>query len=407
VLAACSTLAACDRVRDQGRPPAAPTHAGLALGVDDFGDTVRAAAPATRIVSLNPTTTELMFALGAGARLVGRTHWDEYPAAARAVPDLGDGLRPNVEAVLAARPDVVVLYASATTGGRGRAPRAGAPWSPSDRPRRAVRRGRPPARPRGRRQRRRGDEADTVLASSPASGGDRRPAARVARLWPLLEPPLYVTAAAATCNELMDAGGATNVFGDLPQPRAGLPREALRRGADVVFSSPDGARRIARDRRGRRSPRSAGAGVYAADTALVLRPGVRLGEAAAMLCRALHPARFGGRCPPRCCGHSVRRRSGAVLVLAGGAWRSWRPHRARSSPVAPCRLAPGAVLGSPRRSSDAAYGRDRARPRLPRVALAALVGAALGGSGAALQGGCAAQRARGAVPDWAVAAGRG
>src|SRR5262249_9801090 len=51
--------------------------------------------------------------MGAGARVVGRTHWDTYPAAAQAVTDLGPGLRPNIEAVLAVHPDLVLLYASA------------------------------------------------------------------------------------------------------------------------------------------------------------------------------------------------------------------------------------------------------------------------------------------------------
>src|SRR5205085_9106592 len=69
-------------------------------------------APPRRIVSLNPSTTELLFAIGAGNRLVGRTTYDMWPVAARAVQDLGPGLRPNVEAVLAAHPDLVVLYAS-------------------------------------------------------------------------------------------------------------------------------------------------------------------------------------------------------------------------------------------------------------------------------------------------------
>ncbi|MGH9421211.1 MAG: ABC transporter substrate-binding protein, partial [Thermoanaerobaculia bacterium] len=79
---------------------------------DDFGDAITVGAPPQRIVSLNPATTDLFFALGAGSRLVGRTHWDFYPDSARFVPDMGSGLRPNVEAVLGAHPDLVVLYAS-------------------------------------------------------------------------------------------------------------------------------------------------------------------------------------------------------------------------------------------------------------------------------------------------------
>ena len=51
-------------------------------------------------------------AIGAGGRLVGRSQWDLWPDSARLVPALGPGIRPNVEAVLAARPDLVLLYAS-------------------------------------------------------------------------------------------------------------------------------------------------------------------------------------------------------------------------------------------------------------------------------------------------------
>jgi ABC-type Fe3+-hydroxamate transport system substrate-binding protein len=67
---------------------------------------------AHRIVSLLPSFTELLFAIGAGDRVVGRTAWCDYPDAARAVPSVGDGMPPNIEAVAARQPDLVVLYNS-------------------------------------------------------------------------------------------------------------------------------------------------------------------------------------------------------------------------------------------------------------------------------------------------------
>ncbi len=93
------------------RPSAAP--AGGTHIVDDAGDTVVVPAAARRVVSLIPATTELLFAIGAGPAVVGRTAWCDYPAAAAKVPNLGDGIAPNVEAVLASRPDLVILYNSA------------------------------------------------------------------------------------------------------------------------------------------------------------------------------------------------------------------------------------------------------------------------------------------------------
>src|SRR5262249_1742985 len=104
-------------------PPAAPGEL-----VDDSGARTTLAAPPARVVSLIPATTELLFALGAGPRVVGRTTWCDYPAAAASVPDLGNGIEPNVEAVVAARPDLVLLYKSgANRGAAGRLRSLGVP----------------------------------------------------------------------------------------------------------------------------------------------------------------------------------------------------------------------------------------------------------------------------------------
>ncbi|MDL5502882.1 MAG: ABC transporter substrate-binding protein, partial [Candidatus Methanoperedens sp.] len=59
-----------------------------------------------RIVSLSPSTTELLFALGAGPRVVGRTRWCDYPPEVTSVPSVGDGLNPNLESVLSRQPDL-------------------------------------------------------------------------------------------------------------------------------------------------------------------------------------------------------------------------------------------------------------------------------------------------------------
>src|SRR5256886_10644322 len=71
-----------------------------------------AVGPPQRVVSLLPSFTEILFAIGAGGRLVGRTTWCDYPPAALAVPSVGDGMPPNVEAVAARGPDLVVVYRS-------------------------------------------------------------------------------------------------------------------------------------------------------------------------------------------------------------------------------------------------------------------------------------------------------
>jgi len=85
-----------------------------ALPVDDEGAGLALQAPASAVVSLSPAFTELLFAIGAGDRLVGRTRWCDYPPGVERVPSVGDGLPPVVEVVLARRPDLVLFYTSAS-----------------------------------------------------------------------------------------------------------------------------------------------------------------------------------------------------------------------------------------------------------------------------------------------------
>ena len=80
--------------------------------VDDAGGTVGLAAPARRVASLIPASTELLFAIGAGSSVIGRTSYCDFPPAAQSVPDLGDGIKPSLEAIIAQQPDLVVLYNS-------------------------------------------------------------------------------------------------------------------------------------------------------------------------------------------------------------------------------------------------------------------------------------------------------
>ena len=72
------------------------------------GREVALAAPARRIVSLVPSVTELIYALGGEARLVGRTDFCDYPPAAREKPSVGGMVAPNLEAIVALKADLVI-----------------------------------------------------------------------------------------------------------------------------------------------------------------------------------------------------------------------------------------------------------------------------------------------------------
>lgn len=75
---------------------------------DGAGGEVTITQEPTRVVSLSPANTEIVFALGAGAKLVGRTAYDNYPAEAAQVPSIGEFASPNVEKIIATSPDLVL-----------------------------------------------------------------------------------------------------------------------------------------------------------------------------------------------------------------------------------------------------------------------------------------------------------
>jgi iron complex transport system substrate-binding protein len=95
----------------------AKAHAQVALR-DDRGATVSFAAKPERIVSLLPSLTESVCALGACARLVGTDRFSNWPASVAALPKLGGIDDAQVERIAALRPDVVLLSTSARVSDR-------------------------------------------------------------------------------------------------------------------------------------------------------------------------------------------------------------------------------------------------------------------------------------------------
>ena len=78
------------------------------------GQQLRLSTPAQRIVSLAPDLTELVYAAGSGATLVGTSAYSDYPAAAKQLPRIGDAFRVDTERVLALRPDLVLAWQGGT-----------------------------------------------------------------------------------------------------------------------------------------------------------------------------------------------------------------------------------------------------------------------------------------------------
>ncbi len=274
-------LAAC---RKANREPVA--------GRDDFGDPVRIGAAPTRIVSLNPATTEILFTLGAGSRVIGRTEYDLYPDSARLVPALGGGISVNVEAVLGTHPDLVLLYASQDNRSAADRLRAagintvslkvdhisdfrrttellGAILHDSARARTVI------------------DSVQHTLDSVRiATKGALQPKV----FWHIWDSPLITVGSGSFMSELVDIAGAKNVYADITGPSGPIALEDVaRRDPDYILAGPIGARQIKGDPRWRIVRAAREKKILVVDTLLVARPAVRLGEAAVSLARLLHP----------------------------------------------------------------------------------------------------------------------
>jgi iron complex transport system substrate-binding protein len=281
-LAALAVAASCRRDAPTGRP----------VAMDDFGDSIAVGAVPQRIVSLAPSATELLYAIGAGPRLVGRTTWDAWPAEVRAVPDLGPGLRPNVEAVIAAHPDLVVLYASEDNRDAARRLRAAGIRTASYRMNSIA----DFARVTAALGRLTGDTAaaritvDTVRATLDRVRATTVALPRPTVFWPLWENPLLSVGGGSFLNELVQIAGARNVYDSLPQPSPTVSFEDLvKRDPDIVLVNPAARARILADPRWRTLRAVREGHVYGFDTTIVNGPSSRVGASAASLAQLLHP----------------------------------------------------------------------------------------------------------------------
>ena len=83
---------------------------------DDTGQALHLAQPAKRIVSLAPHITEMLFAAGAGDRVVGAVQYSDYPEAAKKIARVGGYTSVDMEKVAALKPDLVVAWKSGNRG---------------------------------------------------------------------------------------------------------------------------------------------------------------------------------------------------------------------------------------------------------------------------------------------------
>jgi iron complex transport system substrate-binding protein len=279
-------------------PLALPARAGRLEVRDMTGRPVSVPARPARVVSLAPSLTETVFALGAGERLVGVTDHCDHPPAAGRIARIGGIYTPNLEAILSLRPDLVLATAESNRPEDVRAIEAlGAPVfvvRPVDVASvlESVERvgavlGLPGEGRRLRASLRAGIDAVTA-----AVGGAPRP--RV--LYVVWGEPLVVPGRGVLITELIHLAGGESITAALPAPYPRLSVEEALAGRPewVVLGETDGRPVEARLREwGALAllPAVREGRVRAIDGDLVHRPGPRVLEALRALAAALHPGR--------------------------------------------------------------------------------------------------------------------
>lgn len=281
-------LGGCDRKR---RPAVGPTH----VVTDAHGRQVTLPSTITRIVSLAPSTTEMVFALGAGPKLVGVDQYSDYPAETATIPKVGSNIEPSTERILGARPDVVLTATSAnrqtTTEELGR---LGIPV--------VVTRGhtleqifadiaivgdaidaRPAAAALTTRLR-----AD-LAAVQQKSQALQQPTSCAIIVWP---EPLMVAGPGSHLDDVLAIAGGTNIAADSTQPFPSYSTERLIQRAPAVLIVGTHKQTKPLDLTSLEKlttvPAVRDHRIHIVDGDALFRPGPRIGEAAATLFRLLH-----------------------------------------------------------------------------------------------------------------------
>jgi iron complex transport system substrate-binding protein len=265
--------------------------------LDDSSREIRLAHPAQRIVSLAPHLTELLFAAGAGSRVIAAVAYSDYPPPAARLPRIGSGHSLDLEAIVAARPDLIIAWGSGNPPRQVERLRALGlkVFSLEVRALAEI----PAALERiGTLA---GTEAQANVTAARLRArqttlGERYGASRELRVfYQLLDEALMTVNGAHLISDVLRQCGATNVFANLPLLTARVDIEAVlaARPQAIVAGGEERLWRTWRERwqRRRELPAVASGALYFVPADLMHRPGPRVFDAAEQVCAQLDAAR--------------------------------------------------------------------------------------------------------------------
>ena len=264
--------------------------------VDDSGATVRLAAPASRIVSLAPHATELLYAAGAGDRVVGVLATSDWPPEALSKPKVGDSRALDLERILLLKPDLVVTWPFAAPAQVGALTARGIPVFVAN-----------PATIDGiaSDMERLGALAGTLPTAAPSAAQFRAKLARLSAtyvgtkrvrvFYEIWDAPLYTVGGHHLISQALAVCGGENVFAALSLPAPGVSVEAvLAAKPDAIIAGADRAVRPAwldDWKRWPTLPAVAHDNLFTVDANLLHRAGPRFIDGMDALCNAVAKAR--------------------------------------------------------------------------------------------------------------------
>lgn len=275
---------------------AALARADIVL-TDDQGATVRLLRPAQRIVSLAPHVTEMLFAAGAGSKLRGVVEYSNFPPAARKIMGIGSYAQPDLEAIAALKPDLVIGWTSGNSPVHIRQMRAlGIPvfmvkaQRIEDVARDLLRYGQlAGSQPQAQRA---ADEFRQRMAALRTQYAEQPPVRVFYQIW---KQPLMTVGGDQLISEVMQLCGGVNVFAKLPAlaPNVSLEAVLAANPEVIIVSGLDGQRPAWLDDWQRWATLTAVRrdNLFFIPPDLVQRATPRIAEGAAQLCQQLETAR--------------------------------------------------------------------------------------------------------------------
>lgn len=273
-----------------GKPAPRPAAGETRAFTDDLGRAVEVPVAPRRIISTSPEITELLFAVGAGGRVVGVVRGCDWPPAARELPPVGDFSNVSFERVAALEPDLIIttgheqkriiaqleglgvptvaFLASDIASVRRNVEAVGVMVGEEERAKALL------------------AEFDAELSAVESKAGEVPAAARPRVYLEISPEPLMTVAEGSFVHEAISLAGGVNVGAGLPRPYSRIdPETVIARDPEVIVLCHDAATpasvaartgwsRIAAVEEGR---------IYEANPDLVLRAGPRLGEGVALL----------------------------------------------------------------------------------------------------------------------------